>query len=170
MTRTPPPPIPHVYGSVTPSTAAAATAASTAFPPWLSTPMAACVANGSTVAAAPPVPTATACFGGSGGLLATARSGASIVTVPKTRKRAKAWMRRRRPATSARRYCARSDLSRRLGCEHRAGAKPDTLRVTTVFRCEDGEWKVVHRHADPLPDSDSARAQLGRLSDERRDR
>jgi ketosteroid isomerase-like protein len=24
------------------------------------------------------------------------------------------------------------------------------LRVTTVFRVEDGEWKVVHRHADPL--------------------
>jgi ketosteroid isomerase-like protein len=24
------------------------------------------------------------------------------------------------------------------------------LRVTTVFRREDGEWKVVHRHGDPL--------------------
>ena len=24
------------------------------------------------------------------------------------------------------------------------------LRVTTVFRREDGEWRVVHRHADPI--------------------
>jgi ketosteroid isomerase-like protein len=24
------------------------------------------------------------------------------------------------------------------------------LRVTQVFRWEDGSWKLVHRHADPL--------------------
>jgi ketosteroid isomerase-like protein len=24
------------------------------------------------------------------------------------------------------------------------------IRVTTVFRREDGEWKVTHRHADPI--------------------
>jgi ketosteroid isomerase-like protein len=27
---------------------------------------------------------------------------------------------------------------------------PSTLRVTTVFRLEDGEWKIAHRHADTI--------------------
>ena len=30
---------------------------------------------------------------------------------------------------------------------------PVTLRVTTVFRPEDGRWKIVHRHADPIATS-----------------
>lgn len=28
---------------------------------------------------------------------------------------------------------------------------PYTLRVTQVYRREDGEWKVIHRHGDRLP-------------------
>ena len=31
-----------------------------------------------------------------------------------------------------------------------AELSPIAVRVTTVFRHEDGDWKVVHRHADPI--------------------
>jgi ketosteroid isomerase-like protein len=46
-----------------------------------------------------------------------------------------------------------------------AGAPPQPymLRVTTVFRREDGEWKVVHRHGDPLA-SKTAAALAERMS------
>ena len=54
----PPPPMPAENGSVTPSTPAAATAASTALPPLRSMSIAASVASTSTVAAAPLEPTA----------------------------------------------------------------------------------------------------------------
>jgi hypothetical protein len=39
------------------------------------------------------------------------------------------------------------------------------LKVTTVFRREGGEWKIIHLHGDALPDGDSGstRLQLGRL-------
>jgi hypothetical protein len=39
---------------------------------------------------------------------------------------------------------------------------PYTLRATTVFRRENGEWKVVHRHADPVA-SENAAELLQRL-------
>jgi ketosteroid isomerase-like protein len=31
-----------------------------------------------------------------------------------------------------------------------SAAAPMTLRVTHVFRREDGRWRLVHRHADPI--------------------
>jgi ketosteroid isomerase-like protein len=69
---------------------------------------------------------------------------------------------------------ASGDLAYIVGIEHTtasvggAAPEPYSLRVTTIFRREDGEWKVVHRHADPMPDSAGARDQLGRLKEERR--
>jgi ketosteroid isomerase-like protein len=52
------------------------------------------------------------------------------------------------------------DLAYIVGVEHTTaawGGKPAAayeLRVTTIFRREGGEWKVVHRHADHLPSKD----------------
>jgi ketosteroid isomerase-like protein len=37
---------------------------------------------------------------------------------------------------------------------------PSTLRVTMVFRPEDGTWRVVHRHADPITTPQPAESVL----------
>src|SRR5687768_13844283 len=34
------------------------------------------------------------------------------------------------------------------------------VRVTTIFRPEDGEWKVVHRHADPITTPQAAESVI----------
>ena len=38
-----------------------------------------------------------------------------------------------------------------------------SLRVTTIFRREDGEWRVVHRHGDPMEDTESRLADFNRI-------
>lgn len=63
---------------------------------------------------------------------------------------------------------ASGDLGYIVGVEHTTASvggappAPYALRVTTILRREDGEWKVVHRHADPVSDS-GAQEQLSRL-------
>jgi ketosteroid isomerase-like protein len=37
---------------------------------------------------------------------------------------------------------------------------PSALRVTMIFRPEDGTWKVVHRHADPITTPQSAESVI----------
>jgi ketosteroid isomerase-like protein len=50
-----------------------------------------------------------------------------------------------------------SEFAYTLWLEHEEGkvagredVAPSTLRVTMIYRPEEGEWKVVHRHADPI--------------------
>jgi len=40
------------------------------------------------------------------------------------------------------------ELSRIFGW---VASAPMTVRVTHVYRREDGEWKIVHRHGDSVP-------------------
>jgi ketosteroid isomerase-like protein len=52
---------------------------------------------------------------------------------------------------------ASGDLAYTVGYEHSSVSidgtpvAPYTLRVTHLYRREDGEWKIVHRHGDPPP-------------------
>jgi len=54
---------------------------------------------------------------------------------------------------------ASGDLAYLVALEHTTASVnssppvPYSLRATTVFRREDGEWKVVHRHADPASEN-----------------
>ena len=52
---------------------------------------------------------------------------------------------------------ASGDLAYTVGYERHSVSidggpvKPHTLRVTHIYRREDGEWKIVHRHGDEVP-------------------
>jgi ketosteroid isomerase-like protein len=37
---------------------------------------------------------------------------------------------------------------------------PLTLRATTIFRPEEGTWKIVHRHADPITTEQAAESLI----------
>jgi ketosteroid isomerase-like protein len=63
---------------------------------------------------------------------------------------------------------ASGDLAYIVAVEHTtasingAEARPYKLRATTIFRREDGEWRVVHRHGDPLT-NETAGTLMNRL-------
>ena len=50
------------------------------------------------------------------------------------------------------------DMAYTVGYEHTQASvngepRRYTLRATQIYRREDGEWKVAHRHADTLPEA-----------------
>jgi ketosteroid isomerase-like protein len=48
----------------------------------------------------------------------------------------------------------------RFSCSMDGGpVAPMTLRVTHIYRREDGEWRIVHRHADVPPTGQPLRAE-----------
>ena len=62
---------------------------------------------------------------------------------------------------------ASGDLAYTVALEHTTASvngaepRPYVLRVTTIFRREDGGWKVVHRHANAAADPGEV---VGRLA------
>jgi ketosteroid isomerase-like protein len=48
----------------------------------------------------------------------------------------------------------------RAKVDGREESTPVEVRVTTIFRPEDGEWKVVHRHADPITTAQPAESVI----------
>lgn len=53
------------------------------------------------------------------------------------------------------------DMAYTVGYEHTQASvngepRKYSLRATQIYRREDGQWKVAHRHADTLPDAESA--------------
>ena len=44
--------------------------------------------------------------------------------------------------------------------EGRDDVSPIAVRVTTIFRSEEGEWKGVHRHADPITSAQPAESVI----------
>ncbi len=59
-----------------------------------------------------------------------------------------------------------ADLAYTAGYEHTSASwdgvpmEPYVLRVTHAYRREDGEWKIVHRHADALSVDQGAPAEM----------
>src|SRR3954452_11854226 len=142
----PPPPIPHEYGSTTPSTPAAATAASIALPPRRSTSIAARVASGSTVAAGPPVPTAVGRLAGAwlfcaGAVAGTANSAATSRSVTSGRRMARSYP-QCAPADAARALvlglgCAPIAPGRDAACAGAGAPNVAGMRAATL------RWKLV---------------------------
>ena len=65
--------------------------------------------------------------------------------------------------------CVTSDLAYLVEVERlrskvggRSEVTPLALRATSIFRPEDGLWKIVHRHADPITTPQSADSVLRR--------
>jgi ketosteroid isomerase-like protein len=60
---------------------------------------------------------------------------------------------------------ASGDLAYIVAFEHTTASvngappQPYVLRVTTLFRREDGDWKVIHRHGDPASETAAALAR-----------